>query len=440
MKKIYCILLMLLAAGCWMSLQAQTATGDNWQQQYAVLKNTAEAEIVIRTGDIDNLGFGWAEGFNPFSGKSTDVHGYPWDTEAEDATGTDRIFVISGYQYGKDWYCDGYTNTSERPLNKPVPVVLPLEALKDITIQSATLQLFIDDFQSTNFQCKYQVKLNGKRFIEAEKVINTINQSGPIGKLITLKLTNEMLSVLKADSLVLFIEDAVTTAGDGFAIDFVRLLVNPKGHLYKGNIRGIVIDAETRQPIKDAAVKAGDVAPVQTNTEGIFLLEGVPAGLNVVQGSAAGYSSARQQVDVVTTETTEDVVLELWRSGDIKYDDKTLKEGDNLVMKNIQFELGSANLLVTGKKELDKLAAFMKQNETVEILLTGHTSLDGSASFNKELSLQRVSSCKSYLVGKGIDEGRITVEGYGSDRPIAPNDTEKNRALNRRVEMQVTRL
>jgi OmpA-OmpF porin, OOP family len=109
-------------------------------------------------------------------------------------------------------------------------------------------------------------------------------------------------------------------------------------------------------------------------------------------------------------------------------------------MNNIRFEVSSAVLLSDGKAELDKLAEFMKQNPAVEILLSGHTSSEGSASLNRELSLKRVGSCKKYLLEKGIDEGRITIKGFGPDQPLAPNDTEANRAKNRRVEMKITRL
>jgi len=117
-----------------------------------------------------------------------------------------------------------------------------------------------------------------------------------------------------------------------------------------------------------------------------------------------------------------------------------MQEGDELVMKNIQFELASANLTDTGKHELNKISAFMQQNVKVEILLSGHTSTDGTTAFNKQLSLNRVKTCKLYLVSKGIDEGRIEIIGYGSEKPIAPNNTELNRSKNRRVEMKITKL
>ncbi len=104
---------------------------------------------MIRTGDIDNLGFGWAEGFIPFSGKSTEGHGYPWEAKVEDAPGTDRIMVPSSYKPGSD-KCgsDGYTSGTQRPDNNPRAIIIPLQAIKNTTINSASLQLFADDFQS----------------------------------------------------------------------------------------------------------------------------------------------------------------------------------------------------------------------------------------------------------------------------------------------------
>ncbi len=420
--------------------QLQTAADGDWTKQLLLLKNTPEADAMIRVGDIDNLSFGWAEGFNPFSGRNTDPHGYPWEPDKTDAAGTDRIMVPTGYKYGSEASYEGYTGSTERPANNPVPVSIPLNGIRDITATAASLQLFIDDFQSPEFQKKFQFRINGQRFIEAEKIINGVNQGGPVGKLITIKFTGEQMTLLQADSLVIFIDDPVTDAGDGFAIDFVKLLINPKEVLYKGSIKGTIIDEATKKPLANARAEVKDYGMVQTDAEGNFLLQAVPAGLNIVAGSATGYSSAQKQVDVIEGETTEDVILELKRSGKVTFNNTTMQEGDNLVMKNIQFEVNSAVLLAAGKLELDKLAVFMNQNPSVEILLSGHTSSEGSASLNRELSLKRVKSCKDYLVSKGIDEGLITIKGLGPDQPIAPNDTETNRAKNRRVELKITKL
>ncbi len=438
MKNTGLLFLQLLLSASSFS-QQKTATDGDWSKQFMVLKNTVEAGLMIRVGDIDNLGFGWEEGFNPFSGRSTPSHGYPWELDKMDATGTDRIMVPGSFKYDAPKGSEGYTNTTQRPANKPVALFIPLEELKGTTIDSASLQLFIDDFQSPSMSSKFQIKINGTRFTEAEKMINRISQDGPIGKLVNIRFTPELLQQLRGDSLVIFIDDPTTGIGDGFAIDFVKLLINPK-LTYKGSISGTVIDMDTREPIANATAEVEGFGIVRTGPEGKFMLENIPAGLALVKGSATGYAAAIKQADVISKETTEGIELELKRSGKVNYNNKTLQEGDDLVMNNIRFTVSSAALLPAGKAELDKLAALLKQNRSLEILLSGHTSSEGSASLNRELSLKRVRSCKDYLATKGIDEVRITIAGHGPDKPIASNDTEANRAKNRRVEMKVTKL
>lgn len=438
MKKIFVFSATLLLS--LLSIAQRTTDNDgDWSLQFVVLKNTAEADLMIRVGDIDNLGFGFEEAFNPFSGRSTWSHGFPWDIKKDDAKGTDRIMVPSSYKYGTWVSQDGYTSSTQRPSNQPMTIAIPLAELKGVKVDSASLQLFIDDFQAPALNSKFQVKINGLRFTEAEKLINRVNQTGPVGKLITIRLTPELLEKLKADSLVIAIDDPVSKQGDGYAVDFVKLLINPKV-IYQGKVQGRIIDATTKEPIAGATAIIEDYGTAITDNEGNFMIENVPAGLSIVNGSAAGYSSETKQVDVIADESSELVELELKRSGKVTFNNKALQEGDNLVLNNIQFEVNSATLLAAGRAELDKLAAFMKQNVGIEILLSGHTSSEGGAALNRELSLKRVRSCKNYLVGKGIEDGRITIKGYGPDMPIAPNDTEVNRAKNRRVEMKITRL
>ena len=123
-----------------------TANGD-WSQQYVILYDTPEGDMIVRAGDIDNLGFGWPNEFDPFSGQSTPSHGFPWTLHPTDASGTDRIMVISSYNYGTPQTRDGYTNTTSRPENLPRPIVLNYE-LNGLEVQSAALQIFVDDFQA----------------------------------------------------------------------------------------------------------------------------------------------------------------------------------------------------------------------------------------------------------------------------------------------------
>ena len=68
---------------------------------------------------------------------------------------------------------------------------------------------------------------------------------------------------------------------------------------------------------------------------------------------------------------------------------------------------------------------------------SGHTDNIGTDAYNMALSDRRVNSVKTYVVGKGIDGGRISGEGFGESKPIADNKTAEGRAKNRRVEIKV---
>jgi len=68
--------------------------------------------------------------------------------------------------------------------------------------------------------------------------------------------------------------------------------------------------------------------------------------------------------------------------------------------------------------------------------IQGHTDNIGSAAYNMKLSRKRAESVKSYLDKKGIYSTRLKSEGYGFAKPVVPNTTPENRALNRRVELK----
>jgi outer membrane protein OmpA-like peptidoglycan-associated protein len=69
-----------------------------------------------------------------------------------------------------------------------------------------------------------------------------------------------------------------------------------------------------------------------------------------------------------------------------------------------------------------------------KIEVQGHTDNRGSANYNKGLSNRRAGSVMKYLVSHGVSPDRLTSQGYGFDRPLVPNTSDQNRALNRRVQ------
>lgn len=114
--------------------------------------------------------------------------------------------------------------------------------------------------------------------------------------------------------------------------------------------------------------------------------------------------------------------------------------GASLVLRNIQFTRGTSEFADNRTLlELDRLVLFMKENEDITIRLEGHTDNLGDPGLNKELSIKRASKIRTYLAMKGIDFERIRTSGWGGTKPLANNNTQEGREINRRVELYIER-
>jgi general secretion pathway protein A len=87
--------------------------------------------------------------------------------------------------------------------------------------------------------------------------------------------------------------------------------------------------------------------------------------------------------------------------------------------------------------ELDNLIVFLAKNKNYNLIVNGYSDSYGNEVYNKKLSEFRAYSVKSYLIGKGLDETRILAQGFGSQNPVATNDTSDGRIANRRVEIEL---
>lgn len=116
-------------------------------------------------------------------------------------------------------------------------------------------------------------------------------------------------------------------------------------------------------------------------------------------------------------------------------EDVAFVPGLNYTFHNILFKTNSADLADSAQTDLDRIVAFMTERTDLKVTVSGHTDNVGSASANVMLSKARAESVKKYLVSKGINPDRIRTKGYGSSVPIADNETESGRELNRRVEV-----
>lgn len=108
----------------------------------------------------------------------------------------------------------------------------------------------------------------------------------------------------------------------------------------------------------------------------------------------------------------------------------------NTSAKNVFFVTGSAKLQAKSHKALDAIVAIMKEDAALKLDIEGHTDATGTDKINIPLSKNRAKAVYDYLVSKGVEESRLTSEGFGSSQPIADNKTVKGRELNRRVVMK----
>lgn len=113
-------------------------------------------------------------------------------------------------------------------------------------------------------------------------------------------------------------------------------------------------------------------------------------------------------------------------------------EGITITLENIQFEPDSARLMPAEKEKITTIAALLERYPDKELLITGHTALAGTAAARKALSEERAEAVARFLVEMGVrNDYNVYTRGMGAEQPVAPNDSERNRAKNRRVEITI---
>jgi outer membrane protein OmpA-like peptidoglycan-associated protein len=199
-------------------------------------------------------------------------------------------------------------------------------------------------------------------------------------------------------------------------------------------LSGRVLDARSKQPIVGAEVKANLLpnpqgiqfnATSKADNSGNYQMS-LLAGRYQLSASGGGLLTVSDTI-VVKGSPRRDLLL------------LPAAVGAKVDLPSIIFAQGKAGLLGTSYAELNRLAAALQAAPATEVRLEGHTDNVGPADKNLQLSEERVAEVKRYLVGRGIDEKRITTVGFGGSKPRYPNDKEETRKLNRRVELVIVK-
>jgi outer membrane protein OmpA-like peptidoglycan-associated protein len=125
---------------------------------------------------------------------------------------------------------------------------------------------------------------------------------------------------------------------------------------------------------------------------------------------------------------------------DVKLAVNTLKVGASYTINDILYATNSAELSDRTKFILSGFIRFLSENPTIKIAIQGHTDDIGDDTANLMLSEKRAKGVAEYLKSKGISSDRLVSKGFGETKPKEANDSEENRAKNRRTDFVIEAL
>lgn len=206
---------------------------------------------------------------------------------------------------------------------------------------------------------------------------------------------------------------------------------------------------------EDAILKAGGVKVFEGNLEGdrlekynqLVTYKGsdgtfIPSGDTKMVTYAINHSSGpiyivyglennnTASIQIVQAETFKQTIEKITAD---KIVEDLSKTGKSILY--INFDVDKSTLSGNGTEVVNEIASALKKDTNLKISIEGHTDNTGEVSHNKKLSTERANSVVTALVNHGIDKSRLSSKGFGSEKPLAPNDSEENKSKNRRVEL-----
>ncbi len=199
--------------------------------------------------------------------------------------------------------------------------------------------------------------------------------------------------------------------------------------------QGRVFDANTKKPLK-AEVKLYDLATdvltqfvTSDPVEGDYTVVLNEGHHYAMYAAADKYLLKSLSFDYSDQHTFNPEALDIYL--------EPVRSGRSVVLNNLFFDTKKYDLKPQSRTELNRLIEFLQQYRDVQIEVSGYTDNVGTTEANLQLSERRARSVVEYLSGHGIALSRLRSKGYGADHPLAANDTDAHRQLNRRIELHI---
>jgi outer membrane protein OmpA-like peptidoglycan-associated protein len=354
----------------------------------------------------------------------------------------DEAFVLTSIQYRRAlnltvndhfYYSLGIgTSISKKKKTKlpeeQIRVIEPVIVVAEVKLPVKNIMIKVSDEQT------------GLSLSSVEVVIN-----GPDGKISSMSDANGLVifnSVQASDFTVSGrlngIETNVQTISKGsFYVAGQEITVSISHNDPRFTLAGRVNNKTTQVPEDNVTVSVinttqnSTISQQNQLSDGTFSIPLEAAGDFTISGKKAGYISNIGKVSTkgLNRSTTLYVNLEL--------EIEEAKVGQSIVLNNIYFEVGKAELNTSFSSDLEKLIQFLKDNSDTRLEIQGHTDNTGSLNLNNKLSQSRANSVVDYLTKNGIDRSQLIAKGYGPSLPVADNATAEGRTKNRRVVMKV---